>query len=106
MAPAAIATSAVGRTKTLGKHCIVFGMIFVKNSPLQPVFMSTSVWIQERGIHYKLMRKWEGYNLSEDWNAETVVLTPGQLIIPFTFILLDYIYWITILSGELVIFFV
>ena len=78
-------------------------LLFHRNSPLLPMFKQGVNHFREKGIESQLHLKWIGMEYNDGGSLfDTTVLTPGQVVLAFTFISL--LYWLSfvILGGEVI----
>ena len=78
-------------------------LMFHLNSPLVPIFKQGVDQYREKGIESELYLKWIGAGYNDDGltTLVTTVLTPGQVVLAFAFIILLYMLALIILVGEL-----
>ena len=80
-----------------------YTLMLHKNSPLSPMFKHGAKVLREKGIEQQLYLKWIG--VSEQDNSATlnaVVLTPGQVILIFSLMMVVYGVSLVLFCGELV----
>ena len=75
--------------------------MFQLNSPLTPILRAASTACAEAGIKYTLLEEWEGASIPQNPEVETMVLTNGQMILVFLFILFFFGWSILILFFEI-----
>ena len=63
------------------------GFIVQHNSPLKPILQAAANALTEAGIKDALLKEWEGVSIPQNAEVETMVLTTGQVILGFLFIL-------------------
>ena len=63
------------------------GIILQHNSPLKPILQAAANALTEAGIRDALLKDWEGVSIPQNAKIETMVLTTGQVILGFLFIL-------------------
>ena len=72
------------RIRTFGAQKRHLGWIFIKNSPLVPLFKQTTMKMVENGEFRRVQLKWHGPDIvSEDGADEIEILSIGQLVLPF-----------------------
>ena len=77
------------------------GLIVQLNSPLKPILQAASNALTEAGIKDALLKEWEGASIPQNEEVETMVLTNGQVILSFLFILAIFGCSILILFCEI-----
>ena len=77
------------------------GLMFHLNSPLVPMFRLGEVHLREKGVEGYLHHQWIGVGHTESGSLiEMTVLTPGQVVTAFTFIMSIYMLSLLVLIGE------
>ena len=77
------------------------GFIVQHNSPLKPILQAAANALTEAGIKDALLKEWEGSSIPQNAEDETMVLTTGQVILGFLFILAFFGCSILILFCEI-----
>ena len=77
------------------------GFIVQHNSPLKPILQAAANSLTEAGIRDALLKEWEGVSIPQNAEVETMVLTTGQVILGFLFILAFFGCSILILFCEI-----
>ena len=76
-------------------------IIVTPNSPLKPILQAAFNSLTESGIKDALLAEWEGSSIPQNDEVETMVLTNGQMILVFLFILFFFGWSILILFFEI-----
>ena len=72
------------RIRTFGAQKRHLGWIFIKNSPLVPLFKQTTMKMFESGKFRRAQLKWHGPDIvREEGTDEIEILSIGQLVLPF-----------------------
>ena len=79
-------------------------LIFHLNSPLVPMFRQGASFFREKGIEHQLHQKWIGFVAQNgdpsEADAETMILSPGQVFFAFCIILGAYFLSLAVLGAE------
>ena len=79
-------------------------LVFYQNSPLVPIFDQGARYLREMGIEHQVHTDWIGQKPeTTDSYSDTMVLTIGQTVATFLFILGSFGVTLILLSGECVL---